>query len=91
MTDSPDTVSLNFPGGQAEFPIVPSVEGASSIDFSSLTQKTGYTSLDHGFANTAATSSGITLVDGEEGVLRYRGYSINDVAENSTFLEVAWL
>lgn len=101
MTDSPDadapatvppaTVSLTHPGGTAEFPIVPSADGPSSIDLSSLTKQTGYTALDHGFVNTASTSSAITFIDGDEGVLRYRGYSIDDVAENSTFLEVAWL
>ena len=89
--DSPKKVSLQFPGGNADFPIIDSVEGASSIDFSTLTKQTGYTSLDHGFVNTASTKSTITYIDGDEGVLRYRGYSIDDVAENSTFLEAAWL
>ena len=91
MTDSLDTVSLNFPGGSAEFPVIPSVDGAPSIDLSDLTKNTGYTALDHGFVNTASTSSGITYINGDEGILRYRGYSIDDVAQNSTFLEVAWL
>ena len=91
MTDSPDTVSLNFSGGTAEFPVVPSVDGAPSIDVSNLTKQTGYTALDQGFVNTASTSSGITFINGDEGILRYRGYSIDDVAQNSTFLEVAWL
>ena len=91
MTDSPDTVSLNFSGGTAEFPVVPSVDGAPSIDVSTLTKQTGYTALDQGFVNTASTSSGITFINGDEGILRYRGYSIDDVAQNSTFLEVAWL
>lgn len=91
MTGSPDSVSLDYPGGNAQFPIVRSVDGASSIDFSSLSKQTGYNALDHGFVNTAATSSGITFIDGDQGILRYRGYSIDDVAENSTFLEVAWL
>ena len=91
MTDSPDTVSLNFSGGTAEFPVVPSVDGAPSIDVSNLTKQTGYTALDQGFVNTASTSSGVTFINGDEGILRYRGYSIDDVAQNSTFLEVAWL
>ena len=89
--ESTDAVSLEFPGGRAEFPVIPSTEGSSSIDFSTLTKQTGYTSLDYGFVNTAATSSTITYIDGDEGILRYRGYSIDDIAENSTFLEVAWL
>ena len=86
MTDTPETVSLNHPGGSAEFPILNSTDGASSIDFSNLTKQTGYTALDHGFVNTASTKSAITFIDGDEGVLRYRGYSIDDVAEHSTFL-----
>ncbi|KQV08483.1 citrate synthase [Leifsonia sp. Root112D2] len=82
---------MNFPGGSAEFPIRPSVEGASSIDFSTLTKQTGLTALDYGFVNTAATSSAITYIDGDAGILRYRGYPIEQVAKNSTYLEVAWL
>ncbi|WP_082487480.1 citrate synthase [Leifsonia sp. Root112D2] len=87
----PDKATLNFPGGSAEFPIRPSVEGASSIDFSTLTKQTGLTALDYGFVNTAATSSAITYIDGDAGILRYRGYPIEQVAKNSTYLEVAWL
>jgi citrate synthase len=82
---------LSYPGGVAEFPILPSTQGASSIDLSSLTKQTGLTSLDYGFVNTAATRSAITYIDGDAGILRYRGYPIEQVAENSTFLEVAWL
>jgi citrate synthase len=89
--DSSETVSLQFPGGTADFPVVPSTEGSSSIDFSTLTKQTGFTSLDRGFVNTASTKSTITYIDGDEGILRYRGYAIDDIAQNSTFLEVAWL
>jgi citrate synthase len=91
VSDSSDSVSLQHPGGTANFPIVPSADGASSIDLSTLTKQTGFTALDPGFVNTASTSSKITFIDGENGVLRYRGYSIDDVAAQSTFLEVAWL
>lgn len=83
--------TLSTPGGTAEFPILESASGASSIDFSTLTRSTGLTSLDYGFVNTAATRSAITYIDGEAGILRYRGYPIEQVAQNSTFLEVAWL
>ena len=83
--------TLTYPGGSAEFPILPSVDGASSIDISTLTKQTGFTSLDYGFVNTAATRSEITYIDGEAGILRYRGYPIEELAANSTFLEVAWL
>ncbi|KQX07403.1 MULTISPECIES: citrate synthase [unclassified Leifsonia] len=82
---------LSYPGGQAEFPILPSADGASSIDFSTLTKQTGLTSLDYGFVNTAATKSAITYIDGDAGILRYRGYPIEQVAKNATFLETAWL
>jgi citrate synthase len=89
--DASATATLSFPGGTAEFPIVPSVSGASSIDFSTLTKQTGLTSIDYGFVNTAATRSAITYIDGDAGILRYRGYPIEQVAENSSFLETAWL
>ncbi|MCW4386500.1 citrate synthase [Salinibacterium sp. SYSU T00001] len=86
-----DKATLHYPGGSAEFPILPSVEGADSIDISTLTKQTGYTTLDQGFVNTASTKSAITYIDGDAGILRYRGYAIEDVAKNSTYLEVAWL
>jgi citrate synthase len=91
VSDDAQKATLTFPGGTAEFPILPSVDGASSIDLSTLTKQTGYTALDYGFVNTAATRSEITYIDGEQGILRYRGYSIEDVAANSSYLEVAWL
>ena len=90
MSDA-DKAELQFPGGTAQFPILTSVDGASSIDFSTLTKQTGLTALDYGFVNTASTKSAITYIDGENGVLRYRGYAIEDVAANASFLEVAWL
>ena len=83
--------TLTYPGGTAEFPILPGTAGASSIDFSTLTKQTGLTTLDYGFVNTAATRSEITYIDGEAGILRYRGYPIEQIAANSSFLEVAWL
>jgi citrate synthase len=72
-------------------PIVPGTEGASAIDVATLTKQTGLTTLDYGFVNTAATRSAITYIDGEAGILRYRGYPIEQVAQNSSYLEVAWL
>ncbi|QWT23694.1 citrate synthase [Subtercola sp. PAMC28395] len=83
--------TLSFPGGSAEFPILQSVDGASSIDISTLTKQTGLTTLDYGFVNTSATKSAITYIDGDKGILRYRGYPIDQIAENSTYLETAWL
>jgi citrate synthase len=90
-TGEEQSVKLTFPGGEAQFPIVPSVDGASGIDMSTLTRKTGYTALDQGFVNTASTRSAITFIDGEKGILRYRGYPIEELAQQSTYLEVAWL
>jgi citrate synthase len=91
VSDDPQKATLAYPGGTAEFPILPSVDGASSIDLSTLTKQTGLTALDYGFVNTAATKSAVTYIDGDAGILRYRGYSIEDIAANSTYLEVAWL
>ncbi len=88
---NPATATLNYPGGTAEFPITPAVQGSSSIDLSTLTRQTGLTGLDYGFVNTASTRSQITYIDGEQGILRYRGYPIEQLAEHSTYLEVAWL
>ncbi len=86
-----DSATLHYPGGVAEFPIVHGTDGASAIDVSTLTRDTGLTALDHGFVNTASTTSAITYIDGDAGILRYRGYAIEDIAANSTYLEVAWL
>jgi citrate synthase len=88
---SDEKVTLNYPGGQADFPVRQGSDGHPSIDFSTLTRDTGFTALDHGFVNTASTTSDITFIDGDEGILRYRGYDIADVATHSTFIEVAYL
>jgi len=90
-TNNADKATLHYPGGTAEFPILRSVDGASSIDISTFTKQTGYTTIDQGFVNTSSTQSKITYIDGEKGILRYRGYSIEDVATNSTYLEAAFL
>ena len=91
ISADPNKVTITFPGGSAEFPILTSVDGVSSIDISTLTKKTGLTTLDYGFVNTAATRSAITYIDGDAGILRYRGYPIEQIAQNSNFLETAWL
>jgi len=85
------TASISYPGGTAEFPVLPATQGASSIDISQLTRRTGLTTLDNGFVNTASTKSAITFIDGDQGILRYRGYPIEELAQHSTYLEVAWL
>jgi citrate synthase len=85
------TAKLTYDGGEIEFPIVPGSEGNDGIDISRLRADTGMIALDYGFGNTAATRSGVSFVDGDAGELRYRGYRIEDLAEHSTFLEVAYL
>jgi len=87
----PQMATLTYPGGTAQFPILGSTDGPSSIDIATLTKQTGFTTFDSGFVNTAATKSAITYIDGEQGILRYRGYPIEQIAQNSSFLETAWL
>lgn len=90
-THAQATATLTFPGGQAELPILNATDGRGSIDISTLTAQSGLTALDYGFVNTASAKSAITFIDGDAGVLRYRGYPIEELAEQSTFLEVAYL
>ena len=87
MTD----VVLNYPGGELPLARVPSTIGESGLDISALLSTTGDVTLDHGFVNTAACSSAITYIDGDKGILRYRGYPIEQLAEYSSYLEVAYL
>ena len=87
MTD----VVLNYPGGELPLARVPSTIGESGLDISALLSTTGDVTLDHGFVNTAACSSAITYIDGDKGILRYRGYPIEQLAEHSSYLEVAYL
>lgn len=71
--------------------IVHATEGSDGIALGSLLAKTGYTTFDQGFVNTASTKSAITYIDGDAGILRYRGYPIEQLAEKSTFIEVSYL
>lgn len=89
MTD--DSATFSYNGTTNDFPIARAVDGRDSVDISGLMAQTGLTTLDQGFVNTAATKSAITYIDGDAGILRYRGYAIEDLANNSTYLEVAWL
>ncbi|AYF99537.1 citrate synthase [Protaetiibacter intestinalis] len=88
---SSEKVTLNLGDRVADFPVLRATDGRDAVDLSSFTRQTGYNTFDPGFVNTAATRSAITYIDGDEGILRYRGYAIEDLAENSTYLEVAWL
>ena len=83
--------TLSFNGKDITLPVVRGSEGELSIDIRTLRASTGLITLDPGLGNTGACRSAITFINGEEGVLRYRGYDIADLAERSTFLEVAWL
>ncbi|HEX5149318.1 MAG TPA: citrate synthase [Candidatus Limnocylindrales bacterium] len=88
---SADTAELRLGEQVVELPVGQATEGQSAIDISALLKDAHVTTLDYGFANTAATRSAITFLDGEAGILRYRGYPIEELAERSTFLETAYL
>ncbi|MCU0357909.1 MAG: citrate synthase [Cyclobacteriaceae bacterium] len=85
------TVELIIDGKSYTFPVVEGTENEFAIDISDLRDKTGYITLDVGYKNTGATKSAITFLDGDKGVLHYRGYPIEELAERSSFLEVAYL
>ncbi|MGK5443570.1 citrate synthase [Micromonospora sp. URMC 105] len=84
-------VKLDHPGGQLSMPVHDAVEGPAGIGVSKLLKETGMTTYDPGFVNTASCSSAITYIDGDAGILRYRGYPIEQLAEKSSFLEVSYL
>jgi citrate synthase len=86
-----DEATFSYQGETTAFPVLKAVDGRDSVDITGFMSKTGLTTLDQGFVNTAATKSAITYIDGDAGILRYRGYDIADLASNSTYLEVAWL
>jgi citrate synthase len=92
--DSParaDAASLRIGDRELDLPIVTGTDGDDAIDIAKLRSESGLITLDPGYGNTGACTSAITFLDGEEGVLRYRGYPIEQLAEQSTFLEVAYL
>ncbi len=74
-----------------QLPVIEGTEGEKAVDISKLRAESGYITLDYGFKNTGSTKSSITFLDGEKGILRYRGYQIEQLAEQSSFLEVAYL
>jgi citrate synthase len=86
-----EIAKLELGGQQIELPIITGTENEKAIDISTLRSKTGYITLDRGFKNTGSCKSAITFLNGEEGVLRYRGYPIEQLAEKASFLEVAYL
>jgi citrate synthase len=89
--NNPQTVALRHEGGELEMKVVPASEGASGIELGKLLSTTGLVTLDTGFVNTASCSSEITYIDGDAGILRYRGYPIEQLAARSNFAEVSYL
>ncbi|EMY33462.1 citrate synthase [Arthrobacter crystallopoietes BAB-32] len=83
--------TLQYDGGQLDLPRLKAAEGNDGYDVSKLLKQTGAVTFDPGFMNTAATTSAITYIDGDAGILRYRGYPIDQLAEHSSFLEVSYL
>jgi citrate synthase len=88
---STDTALISVGGQSAELPILKATDGHSAIDISKLSSLTGLNTFDQGFVNTAATRSAITYIDGDQGILRYRGYPIEELAGKKSFLENAYL
>jgi citrate synthase len=82
---------LTYPGGEYAMTIAEACEGNDGIDLGKMLASTGYVTYDPGFTNTASTKSAITYIDGEAGILRYRGYPIDQLAGSSTFIEVSYL
>lgn len=86
-----EKVQLKINDKSVDFPVVEGTEGEKAFDIGELRQQTGYVTLDHGYANTSACLSAITFIDGEKGILRYRGIPIEQLAIKSTFVETAYL
>ncbi|HEV8677142.1 MAG TPA: citrate synthase [Methylomirabilota bacterium] len=85
------TAKLVLDGREYEFPLVIGSEGEVGIDITTLRARTGAITLDPGYANTGACQSAITFIDGERGILRYRGYPIEELAQSASFVEVCYL
>ncbi|MEC8693178.1 MAG: citrate synthase [Bacteroidota bacterium] len=86
-----ESAKISIEGNEFELPVITGSEGEKAIDISKLRSMSGYITIDPGFKNTGATTSGITFLDGEKGILRHRGYAIEDLAEKCSFLEVSYL
>ena len=86
-----NTAKLIFEGKEYEFPIVVGTENEKAINIEKLRALTGLVTLDSGYKNTGSCKSAITFLDGEKGILRYRGYNIEELAAKAEFLEVAYL
>jgi len=91
MSDETTTAVLRVGTDEYELPIQQATEGADAFDINKLLSQAGMTALDYGYGNTASCRSAITYIDGDAGILRYRGYPIEQLAEKSTFLETSYL
>ena len=85
------TITFDYKNKKHEFPLIIGSEGEVGIDIKLLRSETGLITLDPGYKNTGSCISNITYLDGENGILRYRGYDIDDLADNSSFIEVSYL
>ena len=91
MTNDAASAVLRTGDKELPLPLVESTQGNNAYDVSKLLKETGNVTLDSGFVNTASCKSAITYIDGDAGILRYRGYPIEQLAENSSFLETSYL
>ena len=86
-----EVAKLKVGNKEIEFPTVLGTEGDRAVEIGKLRAQTGYITLDEGYANTGSTTSAITFLDGERGILRYRGYPIEVIAERCDFVETSYL
>jgi citrate synthase len=91
MSEKQDRIAFEYAGKSVELPLLCGSEGEVAVDIRKLRSATGLITFDPGYGNTGSCKSAITFIDGETGILRYRGYPIEELAERSSFLEVAWL
>src|ERR1017187_8410485 len=86
-----NNVKINIDGKILECPIIVGTEGEKAFDIAKLRAQTGFITMDPGFSNTGSCKSAITYLDGDKGILRYRGIPIEQLAEKSTFVETSYL
>ncbi|MGS0685361.1 citrate synthase [Nakamurella sp. GG22] len=91
QSDETPTASMRFGDQELELKVIPATEGSPGMDISKLLTTFGAITLDPGFTNTGSTTSAVTYIDGDAGILRYRGYPIEQLAQNSNFLETSYL
>ncbi|GKT30344.1 Citrate synthase like protein, partial [Aduncisulcus paluster] len=90
MSDK-DIAILKYDGKEYKLPVIHGTEGETGIDITQLRSQSRLITYDPGYGNTGSCTSNITFVDGEKGILRYRGYPIEDLAKHGKFIETAWL